>query len=69
MITVIGEDVYYTDEEDDRDGLSAYDYADRDVLFEAWDCAYGERCCMPGPHTRDECHTAEMAEEWISGEE
>lgn len=63
MITVTGEDVYYTDEEDD----SQHD--DGGELFEAWGCLFGERCCMPGLHFEDKCHKAEMAEEWMSGEE
>ena len=64
MITVIGEDVYYRDEEDDR----WHDEEGGDELFEAGGCIFGERCCMPGPHFEDECHTAEMAEEWMSAE-
>lgn len=46
-------------DDEDEDGES----------FNGWDCVFGEACCMPGPHTADECHTAEMAEEWMSPKE
>ena len=26
-------------------------------------CLFPDKCCMPGYHTSDECHTAEMMEE------
>jgi hypothetical protein len=44
------------------------DGRDDEEYLDSWDCAFGEACCMPGPHTRDECHTAEMAEEYMSAE-
>lgn len=28
-------------------------------------CLFPDNCCMPGPHTNDECHTPEMAEEYF----
>ena len=29
-------------------------------------CLYPDKCCMPGFHTIDECHTAEMMEEFYA---
>lgn len=35
-----------------------------DENFEDEDgCLFPDECCMPGFHTTDECHTAEMVEE------
>lgn len=53
----------YEDREDEPDFMQS-DVFDRDDDDE-WGCVFGERCCMPGYHTKDECHTAEMAEEWM----
>jgi len=34
-----------------------------------WTCLYPGRCCMPSPiHHQSECHTAEMAEEYMREE-
>lgn len=27
-------------------------------------CLYPEKCCMPGPHQRNECHTAETMDDF-----
>lgn len=27
-------------------------------------CEFPGQCCMPGPHTRSECHTAEMIQDY-----
>ncbi len=42
-----------------------------DAMYEAWRdtddrrrCLFPGKCCMPGDHTSDECHTAEMIEDY-----
>lgn len=32
-------------------------------------CLFPDRCCMPGDHTSDECHTAEMMEQYEQEQE
>jgi hypothetical protein len=49
-----GEDGYYDSERDDED----------------WSCAFPDECLMAyTDHMRDECHTAEMYEEYARGVE
>jgi hypothetical protein len=31
---------------------------------ERWGCLFPDECLMPGEHTKSECHTAEMLEEY-----
>lgn len=33
-----------------------------------WECQFPGNCCMPFDHSRDECHTPEMAEEYFKQE-
>jgi hypothetical protein len=49
------------DEDEDGDGFDRDLYADDEGRF---GCAFPGACCMPGEHMTDECHTAEMVEEW-----
>ena len=54
--------------DDDEDNDPRWAYADHDDDDE-WECAFPDNCCMAfAPHTRDECHTPEMAAEYMSGE-
>lgn len=54
--------------------LEEDDWADEDLPDEEDDgdewrgCVFGAQCVMPDPHFSYECYTAEMAEEWASGE-
>jgi hypothetical protein len=57
---------YGFDDEDGYDG-SLDDYIERNTMDDDWGCAFPDNCCMAfAPHMRDECHTPEMAEEWLS---
>lgn len=60
---------YYDYEEDfdDRDDEEEWERLDREE--EEWTCAFPGNCCMAfAPHMRDECHTPEMAAEYMSGD-
>jgi hypothetical protein len=49
----------FIDEEDDVEANEEPTFDDGE--FESGCCFPGE-CCVPGPHMRAECHTAEMLE-------
>ena len=51
------------DEDDWQDDDCASQYFDQDYGKDDL-CEFPGECCMPGYHTRDECHTAEMARQW-----
>lgn len=53
---------------DDEEEFSPYYYWREDEFYERERmddryCLFPDECCMPGPHTSDECHTAEMIEQ------
>lgn len=56
-------DSQFDDWEDEPDFMQS-DVFDRDD-DDKWGCVFGEKCCMPGDHMTDECHTAEMADEYM----
>lgn len=55
----------WDDEPDDSDPVDKYwDDLDRDE--ENQRCLFPGKCCMPGPHGSDECHTVEMIQAYES---
>jgi hypothetical protein len=55
------------DIDDDNEEWTVYEYweeefRERERMEERYTCVFGADCCMPGEHTSDECHTAEMIE-------
>lgn len=40
------------------------DMADRHHQEQRWTCQFPGECCMQGLHHADECHTAEMVEDY-----
>ena len=53
---------FTADEVDDMWEFGGSDL-DYEAAMNGEGCAFPGECCMPGPHTRDECHTAEMVEQ------
>jgi|GEM_PF-6970450 len=49
--------------DDEADYLDEVEERNREEEY--WTCVFPDRCLCPhGFHSRDECFTAEMAEEW-----
>lgn len=55
----------YYDDWESQDEIDDYNFgsAERD---DDWGCCFPEECCMPYPHMKDECHTAEMYEAYVA---
>ncbi len=51
------DDNYEDDDEYERDPEYSHDDGEGENEL---GCCFPEECCMPGPHYRYECHTAEM---------
>ncbi len=56
----LGDDI---DCEEERDDEPSADDLERDFMNEHG-CLFPNKCCMPYPHLRSECHTASMLEEF-----
>lgn len=50
------DDCFLDGSEEEEDCVCCDENPDED---DDWECCYPGQCCMPGPHMRSECHTAE----------
>ena len=55
------DDLFRHYDDNEEDGIEPWDEEGHDD----WTCAFPDKCLMPGEHTRSECHTAEMYEEYV----
>lgn len=52
----------------EKDGLEeSDDLAPEQSDLDEMGCCYPKRCCIPGPHFKYECYTAEMYERAVEG--